>query len=150
MPEKTRPRGPGLAKTRAAPLLRRRTLYLVATSDGALRDLFERADIVSEGEARREGDVLVYYGTTSLLLRDLEVPIHVALARAVALDPHVRVRALRIARREAAARAGGPLGTLHAELTFPEPPGAGRVVALTIDVAAVVLQQARARGARDR
>lgn len=145
-----RPPGPGLAKVRAAPLLRRHRVELVATSDGRLRELFDRADVISEGSARVEGGEIVYYGSTSLRIGAGAGPDAgiEALARVAALDPHIRLRALRMARQEASARADGPIGTLRAELCFDPPPSpraAARpaVVALTIDVSAVVLRRAR-------
>lgn len=145
-----RPSGPGLTKIRAAPLLRRRVVELYATSDGEVRELFELADVISEGSARVEGDELVYYGSTSLLLVPADPSLLRELARVLPLDPHTRVRALRVARREASARAGGALGTIRADLTFaggatPSPSSRGRpALALTVDVTAVVLR----RGAR--
>jgi hypothetical protein len=150
--------GPGLAKARSAPLLRRRLVELVAASDGRLRELFDGADVVSEGSARMEGRDLVYYGSTSVLLgssREQGAQAIEELARMATLDPHVRVRAVRIARREASARAGGPIGTLHAEVSFREarradrggaPGEAEAVLSLAIDVSAIVLQG----GARSR
>jgi hypothetical protein len=131
---------------------------LVAASDGRLRELFDGADVVSEGGAREEGGDLVYYGSTSVLLAPPGEPTAEPLeelARVAALDPHVRVRAVRIARREASARAGGPLGTLHAELSFRETwteavGGSGAraaIVALTIDVSAIVLRRGARSGA---
>jgi hypothetical protein len=118
----------------------------VATSEGRLRELLDAADVVSEGGARAEGDDLVYYGSTSLLLMPPVAPHELAmLARVLEIDPHVRLRVLRVARREACARAGGSLGTLRAELSFvPAPAGARGAIALTADVTAVILR----RGAR--
>ncbi len=139
--------GPGPAKIRGAPLVLRRFVELVAASEGRLREIFDAADVVSEGSARPEGSRIVYYGSTSIVLRPGEEPALVAeLARVLPLDPHARVRALRIAHREAASRAGGPIGVLHAELSFdaPAPAHAGRALGLTVDVSAVVLT----RGAR--
>lgn len=152
--------GPGPAKVRGAPLILRRYVELVATSEGRLRELFEVADVISEGSAREEDGRLVYYGSTSLLIRPGEDAATVAqLGRLLPFDPHVRIRALRIAHREASSRAGGPIGTLHAELSFgdaaqpaqpaqaaqPAPGDRARLaLALTVDVSAVVLT----RGAR--
>ncbi|MCC6556163.1 MAG: hypothetical protein IT372_24650 [Polyangiaceae bacterium] len=170
MDDEGRRRGPGLAKARAAPLVRRRRLELVAASDGRLRELFDDADVISEGRAGLEGGELVYHGSTSVRLGPGDDAGIEALARVATLDPHMRLRALRLARREASARAGGPIGTLRAEVSFDaaagaaalgaqgappgarpgapieEPPrGRNQVVSLTIDVSAVVLR----RGGRD-
>ena len=132
----------------------------MAASDGRLRELFDDADVISEGRAGIEGGELVYHGSTSVRLgRGDDAGIE-ALARMATLDPHMRLRALRIARREASARAGGPIGTLRAEVSFDATataataattapatatklPQAGRsqVVSLTIDVSAVVLRR---------
>jgi len=140
---KSRLPGPGPVKIRAAPLLLRRHVTLVAVSVGRLHELFDAADVISEGSPRQEGERgrIVYYGSTSLLLRPGDDPeIVQQLALVLPFDPHARVRALRIAHREAVTRAGGPLGTLHAELSFgaPAPSGAGLTLALTIDVSGEV------------
>ncbi|HSN98325.1 MAG TPA: hypothetical protein VLS89_08500 [Candidatus Nanopelagicales bacterium] len=139
------PARPGLAKTRAAPLVRRRVVELTAASDGGVRDLFEAADVVSEGGAREEGDRLVYYGSTSLLLVPADPALLADLARVLPLDPHTRARALRVAHREASTRAGGALDTVHAEISFVGPRGGARpAIAVMVDVTAVVLRR-RAR-----
>jgi hypothetical protein len=113
---------PGLAKVRAAPLFGRRNVALIVAHPGPLRDLVEAADVVSEGATRIEGGALVYYGTTSVLLLCRSaggaLPDDEAstMAGALGCDPHLRLRAVRIAHREATARAGGPLATLLAEI----------------------------------
>lgn len=120
---------PGLAKAKLPPLLRSRTLHLLSGSDPRWAGLFEAADIVSEGAPRGVDPERVYYGSTNILLvvdldrdRGARDPAH--LARVAALDPHLRVRALRAARREAAQRACGPLGTISAEISMkPHPRG---------------------------
>jgi len=133
-----RPR-PGLAKVRAAPLVMRRTVELLSLSVGRLREIVDAADVVSEGCTRSEGDRLVYYGSTSVLLLkrsaggpvpDVDVDSLIALLRC---EPHVRLRVLRIAHREAASRAGGPLGMLEAEIDVA---ANARGVALLVDVVA--------------
>jgi hypothetical protein len=114
--------GPGVVKVRAAPIMQKRTLDLAALPDGRWQKIVDAADVVSEGRVEAEGHRRVYYGSTSVLLLrrsaggdlpDAEIERLAALLRA---DPHVRLRVLRIARREAAARAGEPLGTLRAEI----------------------------------
>jgi hypothetical protein len=110
-----------LAKTGQAPLFADRTLVLVTSSDARWAELFEKADVVSEGAPRPSGDERVYFGCTDIVLH---LPLERAgqtptrMAAAVARDPHVRVRALRAARREATQRAQGPLDRLSAEITF--------------------------------
>ncbi len=86
--------------------------------------MFEQADVMSEGAARQEGSRAVYYGTTSIVLPLVSRGGHIpdghrgATLRLLACDPHARVRAVRIAWREAQVRAGAPLGQLRAELNF--------------------------------
>jgi hypothetical protein len=112
-----------LAKAHAEPLLSRRALPLVKSSDYRLRELFERADVMSEGKTREEPDGATYYGSTSVLLtfasRGGAVPDEGAheLLALVRLDPHARVRAIRIACLEAQVRAHAPIGRVRAELS---------------------------------
>jgi hypothetical protein len=112
---------------------------LVIVESGPLGDLVETADVVSEGRTEAEAGALVYYGSTSVLLLrrgaggglpDLEIS---ALAALLRRDPHVRLRVLRIAHREATARAGGPLGTVRAEIDVSP---SARGVALLVEVVA--------------
>lgn len=133
---------PGLAKIRAVPLVQRRSVELCTAHEGRWREILEAADVVSEGAARREGSLSVYYGSTSVLLPrrseggllpDLDI---VSLAAVLRLDPHVRLRALRIARREALTRAGAPLGSLDAEIRIDE---AARGVVIAVEVTAKLL-----------
>jgi hypothetical protein len=111
--------GPGIAKIRAVPLTLRREKHLVRVAYGPIRAWLERADVVSEG-AVQPGAQAIYFGTTSIVLlwKDASglrrgAPID---RGALALDPHLRVRALRIAREEAELRADGTLGALRAEI----------------------------------
>jgi hypothetical protein len=106
---------------------------------GPLRDVVEGADVVSEGGTKMEGGRLVYYGSTSVLLLrqsaggtlpDQDVATLTAVLRR---DPHVRLLVLRIAHREACARAGGPLGTVEAEIDVAE---SARGVSLLVEVVA--------------
>jgi hypothetical protein len=131
----------------------RRTVVLSATSAGRWRAIVEAADVVSEGQTKAEGDRLVYYGSTSVLLLarasggelpDAEVAAYAAVLR---VDPHVRLRVLRIARREAAARAGGPLGTLRAEIDVAT---SARGVSLLVEVVARLASGHLRAGAADR
>lgn len=135
------PRRPGLAKTREQPLLVRRSLELWQSSDYRWRELFEAADVMSEGATRSEREGAYYYGTTSVLLptttaggalRPSEVEHILGAAR---LNPHARVRAIRIAYREALVRAAAPLGRLQAELVIRSDP---RGVCFDVDVVARV------------
>jgi len=130
---------PGLAKVKAPPLVQRRHVELIAAQTGRWGAIVEAADVVSEGRTEDEAGARVYYGSTSVLLLrssaggslpDLEVELLAAILRR---DPHVRLRVLRIAHREAQVRAGGQLATLHAEIDV----GAGaRGISVLIDVVA--------------
>ena len=136
---------PGLTKVRAVPLVQRRRVELCTAQSGRWREILDDADVVSEGAVRAEDGALVYYGSTSVLLPrlsaggalpDLDLG---ALASVLRADPHVRLRALRIAHREAAARAGASLGVVRAEVAVTAAP---RGVVIAIDVAARLARRA--------
>jgi hypothetical protein len=141
-------RGPGLVKVRGLPLLRRRYVELWQAADYRWRELFESADVMSEGATRDEPNGPVYYGSTSVLLAlsrrgmklssaELEHLQHI-----IAGDPHARLRAVRIACLEAQLRSGGPIGRVRAELFVrPDPRG----VRLDIEVEARVFDERSAR-----
>lgn len=118
---RTRTARPPLAKTRGERFLCRRTVNLVKASDYAFRQLFESADVMSEGRPREESDGTTYYGSTSILLpftsRGGHVPDHQAeaIVALLASHPHARIRAIRIACIEAQVRARAPLGRVRAE-----------------------------------
>jgi hypothetical protein len=119
---KSRARGPGLKKTHALPLLSTRKVELWQSSDYRWRELFEGADVMSEGATRDEPDGEMYYGSTSIVLafssRGGLVPDDQAeqVTRLLARDPHARLRATRIARLEAQVRSAAPIGRVRAEL----------------------------------
>jgi len=122
MPPPLRPTRPGLAKASRGPLVRSRTLVLCAAEDGPLQAMIEAADVVSEGMPRIEAEGVMYYGSTSVLLPacsrggslpDGEIGPMAAL---LAGDPHLKLRALRIAHREACTRVQGTLGPIRAEI----------------------------------
>jgi hypothetical protein len=128
---------PGLAKARAQPVVLARQMVQVRASDARWRDMFERADVVSEGCAREEAHGRVWYGSTSLILPadPADVPFFAAVAER---DLHVRVRALRAAHREAASRAPGRLGRLSCEVRItPDPHG----VRIDVDVQASLIER---------
>jgi hypothetical protein len=141
-------RGPGLVKVRGLPLLRRRYVELWQAADYRWRELFESADVMSEGATRDEPSGPVYYGSTSVLLplsrrgmqlspAELEHVQHI-----IAGDPHARLRAVRIACLEAQLRSGGPIGRVRAELFVrPDPRG----VRLDIEVEARVFDERSTR-----
>lgn len=128
-----------LAKTRLA-LLDVAREARVRSADAWWRDIFERADAVSEGSVRHEKTGDVWYGSTSLILpyperwspeaRDFLVAV-------ASRDLHARVRALRIAHREAASRAPGVLGPFVCEIRFVSTTGGVRI---DVDVQAPLIE----------
>lgn len=142
---RTRLKGPGLRKSRGAPLLERRTVEIWRSSDYRFRELFECADVMSEGATRPEPDGATYYGTTSVLLpfasKGGAVPddLSAEVAALIATDPHARLRAVRIACLEAQVRSVGPIGRVRAELFVrPDPRG----IRVDVDVEARVFSDA--------
>jgi hypothetical protein len=115
-------RGPGLAKTRRLPIVREQTLQLWEAADYRCRELFESADVMSEGATRSEPDGIFYYGSTSVVLPVVScgglIPDEQVdrVASALRGDPHARVRAIRIAYLEAQLRAQAPIGRLLADV----------------------------------
>lgn len=85
-----------------------------------MRGWMDGADIVSEGGMN--GDR--YFGSTSIFLAWQKAPEGLsydnaatrAQRQALLHDPHLRVRALRLARREAEARATGNISSVSADL----------------------------------
>jgi hypothetical protein len=135
---------PGLAKTRALPLLAARRLLVVRASSARWRELFEQADIMSEGCVRDEIEGRIWYGTTSLILPVADSDA-VVLAAMAARDVHVRLRALRLARREACLRAPARLGPLACETQVKHDQ---RGVRIDVDVQAPLIESwARSRAA---
>jgi hypothetical protein len=146
----------GLAHGRAVVAERRPTLWSIRET--WIATLFEEADTFSEGEVADEPALepggsgrRVYYGSTSL--RCLLVAVrarlegvgplkHVPpteLAQALLANPHARLCAVRIARREASSRSGGVLNVVHAELSarvLAEPDGVR--LAFDVDVSAEI------------
>ncbi len=126
----TRRAGPGLAKTGFLPFTQSKTVELWQSADYCWREAFARADVVSEGAVRSESGEQIYYGTTSVILplvsrggviRDEDAELAFRLLR---VDPHARLRAVRIARLEAQLRAVEPLRKVATE-TFVRASPAG-------------------------
>jgi hypothetical protein len=129
------PQGPGLAKAHPALVT---TTSSVRTSDGVWRDAFALADSVSEGGVRQEREGRVWYGSTSLILpldarQTAPYEPHTLAER----DLHARLRATRIASREAQVRAPASLGTVKCELRFSSHPRGLRV---DVDVEAALIE----------
>jgi len=119
---------------------------IVRTTEGRWRELFEAADVVSEGAAREEADGDRYwYGSTSLIL---ELPVETSLEDREQLlaiaqkDVHAHVHALRWAHREAQSRAPGQLGRLTCELRFSDDP---RGLRIDVDVQAPLIERRRVK-----
>jgi hypothetical protein len=127
---------PGLAKTRGRPLVEARRKLVVRTFETTWRDLLARADVLSEGSVREERDGRVWYGSTSLILSvaGAEASVLFALARR---DVHFRLRALRVAHREASLRAPARLGRLTSEIRVEFRGGAVRI---DVDVQAPLIE----------
>jgi hypothetical protein len=117
------PLGPGLAKTRAPRLVVRVVRELHRVNLGALDALLATADVVSEG-CVVDG---VWTGSTSV---DLELPeaLTPVQERALARDPHLRVHLVRLAAREAHARAPAALGPVDTELSLHFERGLVRII----------------------
>jgi hypothetical protein len=128
---------PGLAKARGQPVVLARQMLLVRASDSRWRQMFDRADIVSEGRVRDEVDGRFWYGSTSLILPADAADI-AFFAAVAARDVHVRVRALRAAHREAGSRAPGRLGRLSCEVRVAADP---RGVRIDVDVQAPLIER---------
>jgi hypothetical protein len=102
-----------------------RQAVLVRATDARWRELFQRADVITEGGARSEASGPVWYGSTSVIL-----PIAAAdgepqaIAACAQRDVHLRLRAIRTAHREASLRAPGRLGKFSCEIRVtPDPLG---------------------------
>jgi hypothetical protein len=133
---------PGLAKSRGLPLVCARSGTLVRAVDARWRELFDRADVVSEGSVRQEASGRVWYGSTSLILPvdagdapGSDTPL---LATLVERDPHVRLRAVRTAHREACSRAPCRLGRFTCEIRVGED---ARGVRIDVDVQAPLIER---------
>ena len=107
--------GPGIVKARAEPVVIAQPMVVVRASVARWRDMFDDADVVSEGSVRTEAQGRFWYGSTSLILPAAasDAPFYAAVA---SRDIHVRLRALRAAHREASSRAPGRLGQLSCEV----------------------------------
>jgi hypothetical protein len=135
--------GPGLAKTKRPPLYTMRSALLVCGSDARWKAAFEEADIVSEGAASGTDPGRRYFGSTDILLLvqpERDGDDMSTLAKVIAADPHVRLRAVRLARREAAQRALGPLDRVQTEITVVPRTGG---IAVHVEVEATVYPDRR-------
>lgn len=137
----------GLAKARLRRAFTLDTRTRARSEDSFWRDLFKSADVVSEGAVERESSS--YYGTTDIVVSfpahfDFgDRAAHLAVARACV---HVKLRALRVARREAQTRANTDLDASQCEIAFTEESSKLRI---HVELSAKVLHK-NSRGARTR
>lgn len=142
---------PGPKKVQRLPIGSRRTCLFIQSIDYSWRELFEKADVVSEGAVRDEPDGPVYYGSTSVLLATFQHGGRYSegdrdeVLQLLSADPHARVRAVRIACLEAQLRARRSIGAVRAELTIRRD---ARGVRIDIDVEARVTQELMSRETR--
>ncbi len=128
--------GPGLAKTRKPRLVVRLVREIHRVTPAGLDELFAHADIMSEG-AVIDGH---WCGSSSI---DFTLPGDLSPVQLNALmhDPHLRVRLVRLATREATVRAPSVLESLRCEVSQRVERSVLRIV---VDVEAA-LGHARAR-----
>ena len=134
------------ARSRGPVSLRRATL--VRGLDAEWRALFQAADAVSEGSVKGDASGQTWYGSTSviLVLRDDTSPRDRALVALVAAkDLHVRLRAVRLAQREAQLRAPSTLGRCSCEIRVGSE---ARGVRIDVDIQAPLIEGARRGMAR--
>jgi len=133
-------RGPSLAKAPPPPLVSH-AMHHVRGSEGRWRDLFATADAISEGSVKHEVTGPTWYGSTSVILAlppgTPEREKHF-LAAFAACDVHVRLRALRLAQREAQVRAPGALGRGSCEIRVS---GEAQGVRIDIDIQAPLIER---------
>ncbi len=110
--------GPGLKKAFPRLPFCARTETFVRSEDRFWRELFDHADVISEGSVRQEKNGRTWFGSSSIILTlstaspELRTFL-IALARR---DLHVRLRAIRLACREAYARAAHELRCVRCDL----------------------------------
>jgi hypothetical protein len=122
-----------------------RAQLLVRTADPAWRELFDSADVISEGGVRTEADGRVWYGSTSMILRTRSESDGLLLAAVASRNVHVRLRAVRLAHCEASLRAPGRLGRSMCEIRI-QPSDSG--LRIDVDIQAPLIERrATARGA---
>jgi hypothetical protein len=142
-----------LVKSKQAPLLERRVRGFVRCTDYRWRELFESAEILSEGAVRTDPEGRVYYGSTHIRLFDGKLfgvngtVDRAELRRLMELDPHARLRAMRIACLEAQVRSGTSFEWTRTEVRFSSDSDA---IDISVDVEARLVREGRvARGERE-
>lgn len=130
------PKGPGLARAKA-PFFVQKTQFV--GQDARLREAFATADVISEGAVYDRA----WFGSTSIVLA---VPLR-ERARALRLAGecvHMRLRAVRLARREAELRSQAPLGISRCDVKIVPAEGGLRI---DVDIEAPLLRSQAARPA---
>lgn len=136
-------RGPGLARCRPRGPVSFQWAPLVRGSDPGWRALFDGADSVSEGSVVKEAGGPVWYGSTSVILAapaGTPETERTLLAGVAAKDLHVRLRAVRLARREAQLRAPSSLGRSSCEIRVVSEE---RGVRIDVDIQAPLIEGLR-------
>lgn len=125
---------PGPVKVRAITAFLTKEKAFVRTLEGSIRAWLESADVVSEGSV--EGGQR-YFGSTSIVLPWSAAPDprlrDARAALSLTGDPHLRVLALRIARREAESRVRAALACMRADLSS-YPSASGFVIAVDVEI----------------
>lgn len=120
--------GPGLRKATRPRVHTTRALVLERLDANATRDWLDEASVRSEGAVH---DGSRYYGSSYIRIEAHDIDASV-LVKLVDADPHLRLRVLRVAHREAATRAGGVLDTLRASIVI-RPSDRGILVAIDVE-----------------
>lgn len=125
---------PGPAKVRAITAFLTKEKSFVRTLEGSIRAWLVNADVMSEGAVEAER---TYFGSTSIVLPWSLAPDprlrDTRAALSLTGDPHLRVLALRIARREAESRVRGVLDCMRADLSS-YPSASGFVIAVDVEI----------------
>jgi hypothetical protein len=135
--------GPGVARGRSSGPISVRWTPLVRGSDAHWRALFDAADSVSEGSVVDEAQGQVWYGSTSLILvmpTAMTEEERTLLVGVAGKDLHVRLRAVRLAHREAQLRAPSTLGRCSCEIRVGSEP---RGVRIDVDIQAPLIEGSR-------
>jgi hypothetical protein len=135
-------KGPGLAKSKKARLIESRSFDWIRCTDYRWRDLFNKADIISEGAVRKDPDGPIYYGATYIRFRfdsieeTLQTIERQRLAKIMQFDPHVRLRAMRLACIEARVRSNSEFSHVTTDITVSEDETA---VSICVDIEAKLI-----------
>jgi hypothetical protein len=135
--------GPGIARGRSPSPIAVRWTPLVRGSDAQWRALFDAADSVSEGSVKDEALGQVWYGTTSVILvlpAAMSDEDRTLLVGVASKDLHVRLRAVRLAHREAQLRAPSTLGRCNCEIRVGSE---SRGVRIDVDIQAPLIEGSR-------